>query len=53
MVYFVVTVVGGGFTLASDLFSVDLDNPKSCLHAVRLTLFATFLRSSYTDISLY
>ena len=39
MIYFLVTVVGGGFTLAYDLFSVDLDDPKSCLHAVRLTLF--------------
>jgi len=33
MVYFLVTVIGGGFTLASDLFNVDLDDPKSCLDA--------------------
>jgi len=33
MVYFFVTVVGGGLTLAYDLFGVDLDDPKSCLGA--------------------
>ena len=42
MVYFFVTVVGGGLTLAYDLFGVDLDDPKSCLRAVRLILTATF-----------
>ena len=35
MVYYLVTVLGGGFTLAYDLFDVNLDDPKSCLHAVR------------------
>jgi len=33
MVYFFVTVVGGGLTLAYDLIGVDLDDPKSCLRA--------------------
>jgi 4-hydroxybenzoate polyprenyltransferase len=41
MVYFLVTVVGGGSILSYDLFSIDLDDPKSCLHAVRLKLSAT------------
>ncbi|PFH46558.1 hypothetical protein AMATHDRAFT_77612 [Amanita thiersii Skay4041] len=31
--YFVVSVLGGGMLLARDLFTVDLDNPKSCLVA--------------------
>jgi 4-hydroxybenzoate polyprenyltransferase len=41
MVYFLVTVVGGGSVLAYDLFNLDIDDPKSCLHAVCLTLSAT------------
>ena len=40
MVYFFVTVVGGGFILAYDLFNINLDDPKSCLRAVRLILSA-------------
>jgi 4-hydroxybenzoate polyprenyltransferase len=51
IVYFFVTIVGGGFTLAYDLFSADLEDPKSCLRAVRLMFSATFLESSYTEIS--
>ena len=56
MAYFLITVVGGGFVLAYDLFNIDLDDPKSCLHAVRLTPSTTvrmliFLDSSNTMAS--
>jgi len=34
--YFMVTVGGGGFLLLQDLLGVDLENPKSCLRAVRI-----------------
>ncbi|KAK6984824.1 4-hydroxybenzoate polyprenyl transferase [Favolaschia claudopus] len=38
--YFVVSVAGGGFLLARDLFTVNLDDPKSCLRAFQNNGFA-------------
>ncbi|KAJ7251085.1 UbiA prenyltransferase [Mycena rebaudengoi] len=38
--YFAVSVLGGGLLLAQDLWSVDLDDPKSCLHAFQRNGFA-------------
>ena len=51
MAYFLITVVGGGFVLAYDLFNIDLDDPKSCLHAVRLTPSTTVLMLIFLDSS--
>lgn len=45
-VYFVITTGGGGLLLARDLWTVDVDDPKSCLIAVSSLVVNLIVSSS-------